>query len=125
MLKLNDAMEMLEGSVEAMEKAGTELVKAGAWAEGKIAAYAKLAKEGYTIATTSTVIEQGVKNLAEYNITLAIVGEGFASVGELERAIESKTEQIGEAGKELQRIARDKQKYETQYAQPVKGKMRK
>jgi len=125
MLKLNDAMEMLEASVEAMEKAGDELIKAGAWAEGKIAAYAKLAKEGYTIATTSTVIEQGVKNLAEYNITLAIAGEGFTSVGELERAIESKSEQIEEAGKALQRTANSKQKYEMQYAQPVKGKMRK
>lgn len=125
MLKLNDAMEMLEGSVEAMEKAGDELIKAGAWAEGKIAAYAKLAKEGYTIATTSTVIEQGIKNLAEYNILLAIAGEGFSSVAELDRAIESKTEQIQEAGQELQRIATEKQKYETQYAQPTKGKRRK
>jgi hypothetical protein len=122
MLKLNDAMEMLEGSVEAMEKAGNALIKAGAWGEGKIAAYAMLAKEGYTIATTSTIIEQGVKNLADYNIELAVVGEGFGSVEELERAIENKAKQIEEAGKELQRIANDKQKYERQYAQPVKGK---
>jgi len=122
MLKLNDAMEMLEGSVEAMERAGNALIKAGAWGEGKIAAYTMLAKEGYTIATTSTVIEQGVKNLAQYNITLTVVGEGFSSVEELDRAIENKAQQIEEAGKELQRIANDKQKYERQYAQPVKGK---
>jgi 3-keto-L-gulonate-6-phosphate decarboxylase len=117
-------MEMLESSVEAMHEAGNELIKIGAWGEGKIAANAKLAKEGYEIATTSTIIEQGVKNLAAYNITLAVAGEGFSSVEELDRALESKAEQLHEAAAELQRAVAQKQRYEGQYNAPTKGRGR-
>jgi hypothetical protein len=118
LLTLNDAIEMLEGSVEAMAEASE------AYLAGKVVAYAKLTKEGYTIATTSTVIEQGIKNLVDYNITLAVAGEGFSSIDELQRAMASKTELIQRTAGELQRLLAQKQHYDAQYTEPRKGKMR-
>jgi prefoldin subunit 5 len=143
MLKLNDAIEMLLAANEAAEAAGKavlntvevgedvivagintgkDVIVAGAkWGKGRVAAYAKLAKEGYSIATTSTVIEQGIKNLVEYNIELAVAAEGFTSTEELDRAIEAKTEAIKTIGSEISKLAQKKQKLEQQSASAVKG----
>jgi hypothetical protein len=132
MLKINDAVEMLLAANEAVEAAGEAVVNtvevgedvivAGVnWGKGPVAAYSALAKEGYTIATTSTVIEQGIKNLVEYNIELAVVAEGFTSTEELERAIEAKTESIKATGEQISRVGQRKQKLAMQYAAATKG----